>query len=215
MNVKLYFFMNRYKRILLVFTLMAAFVTGYTQTATSKPPRKNATALVKAHRGTVVTDLHDKVSKKAQVRYTSFPRIGSEVIAVPAGAIAINDSTTNYYYKAGIYYIQNKSGYMVTLPGPGLRLKGLPIGYRIIPVGEKNYYYYFGTFYRQVENSDNYEVVTPPETAVVDGLPDGYSIRKIDSTEYYYLNGTYYAEIDAPNLEGKIGYEVVVIIEAY
>ena len=58
-------------------------------------------------------------------------------------------------------------------------------------------------------------MVTPPETAVVDGLPDGYSIRKIDNTEYYYLNGTYYAEIDAPNLEGKIGYEVVVIIEAY
>jgi len=46
-------------------------------------------------------------------------------------------------------------------------------------------------------------------------LPDGYSIRKIDNTEYYYLNGTYYAEIDAPNMEGKTGYEVVVIIEAY
>ena len=104
---------------------------------------------------------------------------------------------------------------MITLPRAGLRLKGLPIGYRIIPVGEKNYFYYFGTFYGQVENSDNYEVVTPPETAIVDGLPDGYTIRKIDGIEYYYLNGTYYAEVDAPKLEGKTGYEVVVIIEAY
>jgi len=207
--------MNRYKCFLIVSVSMAAFVTGHTQTNKPSAAKKNATPLVKAHRGTVITDVHDKVSKKAQLRYTSFPRIGSEIIAVPAGAIAVNDSTTNYYYKAGIYYIQNKSAYRVTLPGAGVRLKGLPIGYRIVPVGEKNYFYYFGTFYRQVENSDNYEVVTPPETAIVDALPDGYSIRKIDGTEYYFLNGTYYAEVDAPNLEGKTGYEVVQIIEAY
>ena len=73
---------------------------------------------------------------------------------------------------------------------------------------------YFGVFYHQVENSDNYEVVVPPEGAVVDGLPDGYSIKKIDGVEYYFLNGTYYAEVDAPKLEGKIGYEVVVIIQS-
>ena len=183
--------MHRYKSIFIIFFLIAAFITGYSQTNKPKQTKKNAGPVIKAHRGTVVAEIHLKVSKKAQLRYSSFPRIGSEVIAVPAGAIAVNDSTTNYYYKSGIYYIQHNSGYVVTLPGPGLRLKGLPLGYRIVPVGEKNYFYYFGTFYRQVENSDNYEVVMPPETAVVDGLPDGYAIKKIDSVEYYFLNGTY------------------------
>ncbi len=207
--------MYRYKLIFILLLTMVATVAGYAQTSKPKQVKKNAAPLIKAHRGTVVTGIHEKVGKKAQLRYASFPKIGSEVIAVPAGAIAVNDSTKNYYYKAGIYYVQDKSGYMVTLPGAGLRLKGLPIGYRIVPIEEKNYYYYFGTFYHQVENSDNYEVVAPPETAVVDGLPDGYAIKKVDGTEYYFLNGTYYAEVDAPKLEGKIGYEVVVIIEAY
>jgi hypothetical protein len=204
-----------YQRIFFLLFFIAAFTTGFSQTARPKQTKKSTTPLIKAHRGTVLTDVHVKVAKKAQQRYSSFPRIGTEVIAVPAGAIAVNDSTASYFYKAGIYYLQHKSGYIVTLPNPGLRLKGLPIGYRIVPVGDKNYYYYFGTFYRQVENSDSYEVATPPETAVVDGLPDGYTIKKIDDTEYYFLNGTYYAEVDAPKLEGKIGYEVVVIIEAY
>lgn len=207
--------MHRYKRIFILSFVIASFATGFSQSNKANQTKKIAPAVIKAHRGTVITDVHIKVGKKAQLRYSSFPRIGTEVIAVPAGAIAVNDSTTNYYYKAGIFYKQDKSGYIVTLPGPGLRLKGLPIGYRIIPVGEKNYYYYFGTFYRQVQNSDNYEVVAPPETAIVDGLPDGYIIKKVDDTEYYFLNGTYYAEVDAPKLEGKTGYEVVVIIEAY
>lgn len=207
--------MHRNKSFFLLSVLIITIVAGHAQTNKAKPQKKNTLPMVKAHRGTVVPDIHAKVGKNAQLRYASFPRVGSEIIAVPAGAIAVNDSTTNYYYKAGIYYKQGKNGYTVTLPGAGLRLKGLPIGYRIVPVGQKNYYYYFGTFYRQVENSDNYEVVAPPETAIVDGLPDGYSIKKIDNTEYYFLNGIYYAEVDAPHLDGKIGYEVVTIIDAY
>lgn len=133
----------------------------------------------------------------------------------PAGAIVVADSVNSYYYKAGIYYIQRPSGFVVSLPVRGIRLKGLPIGYRLVPVGQKLYFYYYGVFYAQVENSDSYEVVDAPEGAVTDALPDGYIIKKVDNTEYYFINGVYYAEVDAPAMENKTGYEVVTIIEAY
>ncbi|MBS1575050.1 MAG: hypothetical protein JST09_07060 [Bacteroidetes bacterium] len=187
----------------------------HAQAQTKQPAKKANKLLIKAHRGTIVTDIKQKVSKTAQLKYTAFPKIGTEIVAVPAGAITVGDSINSYYYKAGIYYVQNKTGYVVTLPVAGIRLKGLPIGYRRVPIGDKIYFYYFGTFYRQVENSDNYETIVPPETAVIDGLPNGYIIKKVDGTEYYFLNNTYYAEIGAPAIEGKIGYEVVTIIEAY
>lgn len=183
---------------------------------TKQAPKKNITKpLVKAHRGTVVADIRTEVSKTAQSKYSAFPKIGLEVVAVPAGAIVVGDSINSYYYKAGIFYTQTKTGFVVTLPVPGIRLKGLPIGYRRVPVADKVCFYYFGTFYQQVSNSDNFEIVSPPETAIVDGLPNGYTIKKIDGTEYYFLNNTYYAEVNAPAIDGKIGYEVVMIIEAY
>jgi hypothetical protein len=205
------------KKINLLFTacIFLLSIVSHAQTAAKQPAKKATKPLIKAHRGTIVTDIKEKVSKTAQLKYTAFPKIGTEIVAVPAGAITVADSLNSYYYKAGIYYVQNKTGYVITLPVAGIRLKGLPIGYRRVPVGEKIYFYYFGTFYQQVENSDNYETIVPPETAVVDGLPNGYTIKKVDGTEYYFLNNIYYAEIDAPKIEGKIGFEVVTIIEAY
>ncbi|MGC4035281.1 MAG: DUF6515 family protein [Chitinophagaceae bacterium] len=184
------------------------------QNNTSKT-KKASKATIKAHRGTILTNVHEKVSGKANLKYTSLPRVGFETIAVPAGAITVTDSLNTYSYKAGIFYVQRPTGFVITLPVAGIRLKGLPIGYRIVHAAEKTYFYYYGTFYKQVENSDNYETVTPPETAIVDGLPNGYAIKKVDGVEYYFLNGTYYAEVDDPTLPDKIGYEVVVIIEEY
>lgn len=189
-------------------------IASYAQTASKQPPQKSK-PLINAHRGTIVSDIKQKVSKNAQLKYAAFPKIGFEMIAVPPGAITVGDSANTYFYKAGIYYVQNKTGFVVTLPVPGIRLKGLPIGYRRVPAGDKIYFYYFGTFYKQVENSDNYETIVPPETGVVDGLPNGYTIKKIDGTEYYFLNNAYYAEVNAPTIDGKTGYEVVSIIEAY
>ena len=213
-TLNLKFFMKHFKFIFTV-SLFLFTIAIHAQTKTELPKKKNTKPLIKAHRGTIVPDIKIKVSKTAHLKYTAFPKIGLETVAVPAGAITVADSLNSYYYKAGIFYVQNKTGFVVTLPVAGIRLKGLPIGYRRVPVDDKIYFYYYGTFYKQVENSDNYETITPPETAIVDGLPNGYLIKKVDGTEYYFLNGAYYAEIDAPTIEGKIGYEVVTIIEAY
>ncbi len=206
--------MKNLKAILTVFLFLFAIVL-HAQTKSVQQSKKNAKPLIKAHRGTIVPDIKLKVSKTAQLKYATFPRIGFETLAIPAGAIVVADSLNSYYYKAGIFYVQNKTGFVVTLPVAGMQLKGLPIGYRRVPVGDKLYFYYYGTFYKQVENSDYFETVAPPETAIIDGLPDGYAIKKVDGNEYYFLNNVYYAEVDAPTIEGKIGYEVVTIIEAY
>ncbi|MES1222186.1 MAG: DUF6515 family protein, partial [Bacteroidota bacterium] len=115
----------------------------------------------------------------------------------------------------GFYYSQNSKGFQLILPTAGIRIQGLPIGYRRVPVGDKTYFYYYGTFYSQVGGSDNYEVVVAPEGAIVDALPDGYKIEKVDNVEYYLLGDTYYAEVDSTKMPDKIGYEVVTIIQAY
>lgn len=191
------------------------YVPVYAQTGIKQSPGKNRSQLVKAHRGTIVPGIKEKVGKSAHLKYAAFPKIGSVITALPAGAIEVSDSTHSYFYKSGIFYVQNKTDFVVTLPVPGMRIKGLPIGYRRVAVGDKIYFYYFGTFYQQAGNSDIYETLAPPETAIVDGLPDGYTIKKIDGTEYYFLNNTYYAETDAPYIEGGTGFEVVMIIDTY
>ena len=206
--------MKRYKIIFTYFLFLAAMIT-HAQTNKPQPSKKSTKTIIKAHRGTIVPDIRDKVNRQAHVKYAGLPRLGLETVAPPAGAIVISDSTHSYYYKAGIYYIQRPAGFVVSLPAPGIRLKGLPIGYRLVPLGQKLYFYYYGVFYAQVENSDNYQVVEPPEGAVTDALPDGYVIKKVDNTEYYFINGVYYAEVGAPAMENKTGYEVVTIIEAY
>jgi hypothetical protein len=207
--------MNQYK---VIFTFFLFLFVIFTQAQTNDKPaqsKKTSGTIIKAHRGTIVPNIRIKVGKQAQVKYVGLPRLGLDAVAVPAGAIVVADSLNSYYYKAGIYYVQGTAGFKVSLPVPGIRLKGLPVGYRLVYVGEKLYFYYYGVFYKQVENSDNYEVIAPPESAVVDALPDGYLIKKVDGAEYYFINGVYYAEVDAPALQNKTGYEVVTIIEAY
>ena len=206
--------MNPYK---VIFTFFLFLFVVITQAQNNKPAqsKKNTRTIIKAHRGTIVPNIRARISKQAQLKYASLPRLGLEVVAVPAGAIVITDSVNSYYYKAGIYYVQKPSGFVVSLPVARIRLKGLPVGYRLVYVGPKLYFYYYGVFYAQVESSDNYEVIAPPEGAVVDALPDGYLVKKVDNTEYYFINGVYYAEVDAPAMENKTGYEIVTIIEEY
>jgi hypothetical protein len=206
--------MQHYKIIYTLFLFLGVIVI-HAQTNKPQQSKKSTGTIIKAHRGTVVPNIRVKVSRTAHIKYAGLPRLGLEVVAAPAGAIVVADSTHSYYYKAGIYYIQRPSGFVVSLPVPGIRLKGLPIGYRLVPAGQKLYFYYYGVFYMQVENSDNYAVVDPPEGAVADALPDGWLVKKVDNTEYYFINNVYYAEVDVPTMENKTGYEVVTIIEAY
>jgi Family of unknown function (DUF6515) len=206
-------FMHKLKIIISFFVLITAMISNAQTANTGKKKKKGQ--VVKAHRGTIVFNIHEKVSKMAQARYVGLPKLGSVITALPAGSVVVTEGTDSFYYKNGFYYSQHPKGFQIVLPSAGIRIHGLPIGYRRVPVGERTYFYYYGIFYAQAGSSDNYNVVTAPEGAVVDALPDGYRIQKIDNVEYYLLGDVYYAEINAPKMEDKMGYEVVTIIQAY
>jgi len=63
----------------------------------------------------------------------------------------------------------------------------------------------------QAGRRNEYIVTDPPEGAIVDALPDGYEIKTVNGNEYYELDGVYYAEVDASDIDGGIGYQVVKI----
>ena len=198
------------------YLLIIFLLAGAAEKAIAQPAKKKTAKGVQAHRGTILLDVHAKVNRQAHLRYAAFPKMDSLVAELPAGAeIVTADSVNFYYYKKGVYYVQQPKGIYVIAPLPGIRLHGLPIGYRRIAIGDKLYFYYFGTFYQQVGNSEDYEVIIAPETAIVEAIPNGYKIKKVENIEYYFLGGVYYAEIDDPRMEDKVGYEVVTIIEAY
>ena len=205
--------MRKLKVVIVFFLLIAAQAT-IAQTANTGNKKKTV-KLVKAHRATMVLNVHDTVGKRAQDRYAELPKLGTVIASLPVRSVVVMKDSTSYYYKNGLYYLPHPKGFQLVLPPAGCRIHGLPIGYRRVRVGEKIYFYYFGTFYEQVGNSDNYEIIKGPDGAIVDALPDGYKIQKVDNVEYYLLGDTYYAEVDVQNKDYHIGYEVVTIIQTY
>ena len=189
-------------------------VTGCIATANGQQSKK-AIKKVETHRATLVLNMQPVVDRKAHLPYAALPKWGSLNAVIPEGAEIVSNGVDSFYYRSGIFYTKKPKGYVITNAVPGVRIHGLPFGYRIAMAKGKPYFYYFGTFYEQVNNSDYYETVIAPEEAIVDAIPDGYEIRKREKEEYYFLGGAYYAQVPAPALKDKIGYEVVTIIEAY
>jgi hypothetical protein len=159
-------------------------------------------------RTVVVVKAHPRVVRRAHVRYAALPRWGAAVAVAPAGAIIVGPQASPYYYYSGIYYTRRANNYVIVRPARGIRVKVLPVGYRTVVLGPRHYYYYYGTFYAKARGQE-YVVVDPPEGAIVDALPDGYEVKTINDTEYYVLDGVYYAEVDAADIDGGVGYEVV------
>jgi uncharacterized protein DUF6515 len=197
------------KSLVIIVILTGCMHAGWGQST------KKVTKTVQTHRGTIVTNMHAKVDRKAHLPYADLPKWGSVFAALPDGVGIATNGIDSLYYKNGIYYSKKGKGFVITKPAAGIRIHGLPFGYRTAFAKAKPYFYYYGVFYQQAGNSDYYEIVEAPEEAVVDAIPDGYEIKKIENEEYYFLAGVYYGEIDAPALKNKIGYEVVTIIDAY
>ncbi len=151
------------------------------------------------------------VVRKAHVRYAALPRWGAVVTAVPTGAVVVRAKRTPFYFHQGIYYTKRDNSFVIVRPMRGIRVRVLPVGFRTITVGPRNYYYYYGTFYTRASSSDDFVVVDAPEGAVVDALPDGYQIKNVNGKEYYEIEGVYFAEVDAPEFEDGVGYEVANI----
>lgn len=196
-------------------SLIAILIVAGSLSAAYGQQAKKTIKKVETHRATLVLNMYPVVDRKAHLPYAALPKWGSIYAALPEGAIVVSNGLDSFYYKSGIFYTKKPKGYIITNAVPGIRIHGLPFGYRIAMAKGKPYFYYYGTFYEQYGNSDYYETIVAPEEAIVDAIPDGYEIRKIEKEEYYFLGGAYYAQVPAPALKDKVGYEVVTIIEAY
>ena len=158
-----------------------------------------------------VVKAHPHVYKRAHIRYAALPRWGTVVATYPAAAVLVRFGGSPFYFYNGIYYAPRQNSYVIVRPVRGVRIRTLPVGYRRILVGPRPYFYYYGTFYVQAGSRNEYIVTDPPEGAIVDALPDGYEIKTVNGNEYYELDGVYYAEVDASDIDGGIGYQVVKI----
>lgn len=166
---------------------------------------------VRARVGARIMRPHRVVVRRAHYRYARMPRWGATVAVLPPASIAVRSAGMIYHFHNGVFYAPRSRAYVVVRPMSGVRIRMLPMGYRTVVVGPRNYYYYYGTFYARVDRSDDYEVVDAPIGAIVDALPDGYQIQKINGTEYYVLDGVYYAEVDTSQFADGVGYEVVKV----
>lgn len=99
---------------------------------------------------------------------------------------------SRYYYYGGFFYSPFDTYYQVVFAPVGIRVWGLPWGYRRFYIGPTLYYYYGGTYYRNYNAS--YEVVEAPLGSILPELPQGAQTTVINDHKYYVLNGTYYAE---------------------
>jgi hypothetical protein len=98
----------------------------------------------------------------------------------------------NYYYSGGFFYQPFDSYFQVIAAPIGIRIYGLPWGYRKWYIGPSLYYYYGGTYYRNVNNY--YEVVDAPMGSILPELPSGSKSVVINDQQYFEKNGTYYKE---------------------
>jgi Family of unknown function (DUF6515) len=196
-------------RFLSAFMMVLLILASFAETAEAQGRHRDRHAkrqVVRAHRVR-----HRVVVRRAHIRYAHLPRWRTSVTVVPTSAVIIKTKTNPYYFDRGVYYTPRNNAYVVVRPAAGVRIRVLPVGYRRIVVGPRNYFYYYGTFYTQVDKSDEYETVDAPNGAIVDALPDGYEVKTIDGTEYYVLDDVYYAEVETDEVEDGIGYEVVKI----
>ncbi len=99
---------------------------------------------------------------------------------------------SRYYYHSGFFYSPFDTYYQVVFAPVGIKVWGLPWGYRRFYVGPTLYYYYGGTYYRNYNTT--YEVVEAPLGSILPELPQGAKTAVINNHKYYELNGTYYAE---------------------
>jgi hypothetical protein len=179
------------------------------ETTDAQARRKPIKARVIKHNNIRVIRAHPRVVRRAHIRYAHLPKWGSVVTVLPNGAVVIKSRAHPYYFHNGVYYMRQNNRYTVVRPGAGIRIRVLPVGYRHVIIGPRHYYYYYWTFYSKIDNVEEYEVVDAPEGAIVDALPDGYDVKTINGTEYYVLDGVKYAEVDAEDIDGGVGYEVM------
>jgi hypothetical protein len=133
---------------------------------------------------------------------------GSYPVVRPHVSIGIGGVFGGYYPHRVYRYGRPRVGVSVGigLPGVGVYINTLPLGYSRFYFGSNPYYYYNDTYYRQLDKG-GYETVAPPLGSYISKLPSGARSVTVDNETYYELGGTYYME--DVNESGKRIYIIV------
>ncbi|WP_027418425.1 DUF6515 family protein [Crocinitomix catalasitica] len=127
---------------------------------------------------------------------------------IPGNKVMIQHKGVSVYYDNHKFYRLNGGSYFPVLPGVGLRVNSLPIGYRTVIINNRNFYSYDGVYYTQ--NDNYYEVVQPEIGTVVFELPEGTEKVTVDGMQLYEYNDVLYEKIQQ---NGTRAYEIVGVIE--
>jgi len=103
-----------------------------------------------------------------------YPARGYVVPALPPGYVDLIYSKQHYFFRSGVWFRAQGSGFIVVQPPLGIRLRILPPSYSTIWIGGVPYYYANGIYYAAVPNTPEYVVVAPPpgyETAAPQPAP--------------------------------------------
>lgn len=152
-------------------------------------------------RNTVIID-----RSRPSWQYASLPRRNTVIQAVPSTSVSIAFGGINFRYNNGIYYKPYRNTYIVAPPPFGIRVRYLPVGFRVVNVYNRTYNYYNGAYYEPVGNE--YVVVPPPVGALVESIPDGYETLQINGETYYIVDGVQYRAVIN---NGEIWYEVIKV----
>jgi len=122
--------------------------------------------------------------------------------------VLVNHRNIKYYYSGGFYYRMHNGYYVRTAPVFGLRVKVLPVGYRVFAWNKRKYFYHNGAYYTTQNNE--YEVVAPEPGVVIDEIPEGAEQVEIADESYYEYNNVLYQKNKTNNGEA---YEVAAVVE--
>jgi hypothetical protein len=138
-------------------------------------------------------------------KYAALPRRNAVFNAAPTSSLTVNFGGINFRYDRGIYYKPYRNTFMVAAAPIGIRVRQLPIDYRVVMVYNRPYYYYNGTYYENA-NQHEYVVVAPPVGALVESIPDNFQELVINGDTYYIVDGVQYR---ATLYNNEIWYEVI------
>ncbi|NTV28676.1 MAG: hypothetical protein HGA80_01180 [Candidatus Omnitrophica bacterium] len=108
---------------------------------------------------------HDRHSGPSYRHHDRYP-YGSISIGLPHGFLEFGFGGRRYFYNAGLFYLQDRTQYVVVPPPTGAVIYQIPSGWHTVVIDGVTYYVYNGVYYTRIPQG--YQVVQPPAPVIVE-----------------------------------------------
>ncbi len=113
---------------------------------------------------------------------------------LPPTSVTIVHRHSQYYFHAGVYYIQRPEGYVVVNPPVGIMVTNLPSATLTFTFSSRAYFFIGGAFYIQIPGG--FQIVNAPAGAKISQLPEGAEKVVVGDEIYYEQYGTLYKKVE-------------------